>query len=129
MRRGFTLMELAIVLVLIAGVTGISSGVVVTLRRSERLTRAYTDDINGLRRAVRTIEADLRADRGDACRLDDSGNLLRGDFVLARRIERFEVERAGELWVARIGMMPRSETGAARRPLITLRVRPREQMR
>ena len=121
-------MELAIVLVLVSAVTGISSGVVVTLRRSERLTRAYTDDINGLRRAVRAVEADLRADRGDTCRLED-GNLLRGDIVLARRIERFEVERDGELWVARIGMMPRSETGAARRPLITLRVRPREQVR
>jgi len=101
----------------------------VTLHRSERLTRAYTDDVSGLRRAVRAIEADLRADRGDTCRLDDDGNLLRGEFVLARRIERFDVEREGNLWVARIGMLPRRETGAARRPLITIRVRPREQVR
>ena len=43
MRRGFTLMELSIVVVLITAVAGISSGVVVTLRRSERLTRAYTE--------------------------------------------------------------------------------------
>lgn len=121
-------MELGIVLVLFAVVTGISSGVIFTLHNSERRTRAYTDDVSELRRAVRAVEAELRANRGDTCHLD-AGVLRRGDRVLARRISRFEVKREGPLWVARIGLQSRSETGAKRKPVITLRVRPREQVR
>lgn len=128
MRRGFTLIEITVVLLLVAGVAGISSGMIWTLRESERRTREYTEDIHGLRRAVRAIETDLRADRGDTCRLID-GTLMRGERVLARRIGRFEIERKDGLWIASIGLMPRKESGRARRPVITLRVRPREQVR
>ena len=126
--RGFTLIELGIVVVLVAAIAVISGGMVVTLRTSERRTRAYADDITGLRRAVRAIETDLRANRSDTCRLVD-GELLRGDVVLARRIGRFEIHREGDVWVARIGMKPRRESGQARKPVVTVRVRPREQGR
>lgn len=128
MKRGFTLIELSVVLVLVAGVAGISSGMILTLRKSERRTRAYTDDITGLRRAVQAIEADLRADRSDTCQLVD-GKLMRGETVLASRIDRFEIQREGAVWVARIGMKPRRETGRVKRPVIILRVRPREPIR
>jgi len=118
-------MELGIAVVLAAGVALISGGTIVTLRTSERRTRAYTEDITGPRRAVRAIEADLRANRSDTCRLVD-GELRRGDVVLARRIGRFEIHREGDVWVARIGMEPRAVTGQARKPVVTVRVRPRE---
>jgi len=123
MNRGFTLMELMMVTAIVGAVTGISSGVIVTLHGSERHTRAYIDDVNGLRRAVRAVEADLRAGRSDTCQLDD-GVLRRGDEVLARRVELFEVVRDGDLWVARIGLAKRNETGV-RQPVVTVRVRPR----
>jgi prepilin-type N-terminal cleavage/methylation domain-containing protein len=128
MNRGFTLIELGVALILVAGVVGISTGMIVTLRKSEQKTRVYTDDINGLRRAVRTIEMDLRAGRGDTCQLVE-GKLMRGETLLASHIERFEVNREGTVWVARIGMKPRSRTGQVKTPVITLRVRPREQVR
>ena len=123
MNRGFTLMELMMVTVMMSAVTAISSGVIVTLHSSEKRTRAYVDDVNALRRAVRAVEADLRAGRSDTCKLED-GVLRRGDVVLARRVETFDVRRDGGVFIARIGLATRAETGA-RQPVVTLRVRPR----
>ena len=123
MNRGFTLMELMMVTVMVSAVSAISSGVIVTLHSSEKRTRAYVDDVNGLRRAVRAVEADLRAGLTDTCRVAD-GVLRRGDVILARRVETFEVRRDGDLLIARIGLATRAETGA-RRPVVTLKVRPR----
>ncbi|MHC4849623.1 MAG: PulJ/GspJ family protein, partial [Planctomycetota bacterium] len=122
--RGFTLMELMIVIALFAGVTAITTGLVVSLRRSEQISGAYVEDITSLRRVVRVVERDLR--RGDApdYRLE-RGVLYRDDAVVARRIAAFELRAEGALNVARISLAPRSEVPQAKRPTVTVRVRRR----
>ena len=109
---------------LVGGVAAIAAGFTTTMHESEKRTRAYVEEIGGLRRAVRVLEADLRAGSAAGWRLDEEGMLRRGDVVVARGVGLFEVRREGALFVARVGLRARRETGA-RHPVVTLRVRPR----
>ena len=127
MRRGFTLIELCIVTVIATAVIGTSAGIITTLHRSEQRTGAYTREVSDLRRAIRALERDLRADgaaAGGATYRLDGDRLYRGDVLLARRIALFDISQEGALWVARVSLMPRA---GGRRPVVTLRVRPRGQ--
>ncbi|MHC4954084.1 MAG: PulJ/GspJ family protein [Planctomycetota bacterium] len=121
MNRGFTLMELCIVTLVASAVIGTSTGLVLSLHRSEQRTAAYTREVSELRRAVRSIERDLRAGNPAEYRLENN-DLFRGDALLARRIASFEVVREGALSTARVELMPRA---GGRRPVVIVRVRER----
>ncbi|MEM8883183.1 MAG: type II secretion system protein [Planctomycetota bacterium] len=106
MKRGYTLVELMIVTVF-AGVTiATATGFLWSIAQAERQSRGYVEDVLGLRRAVRTIESDMRAGKADRIRLDGDV-LLRDDRMLARRIERYELRREGPLRHVEIALMPR----------------------
>lgn len=124
MRRGFTLMELMIVIALFAGVTAISTALVVSLRRSEQISGAYVEDITRLRRVVRIVERDLRRGDDPDYRLEQ-GVLYRDDAIVAHRIAEFDLRAEGALNVARVSLVRRSEVPDAKRPTVVVRVRRR----
>ena len=76
------------------------------------------------------MERDLRASREVIYhRVDESyyrlegGHLLRDKQVVARNIGLFEMTREGDLVTVRLGLEPRAHVPAARRPVLTTRVR------
>jgi prepilin-type N-terminal cleavage/methylation domain-containing protein len=134
--RGFSLLELMIVTAVIALVAASLAGVASTLHRTDRVTASYVDDLGQLRRAVRTVERDLRNSREVIYhRIDevfyrlDNGRLLRDDEVVARRIGLFEMVREDDLVTVRVGLQPRAHVPAMRRPVVTTRVRLRNPER
>lgn len=128
--KGFSLLELMIVTAVIALVAASLGGVASALHRTDRVTAAYVEDLAQLRRAVRAVERDLRASREVVYhrvdrayyRLED-GRLLRDRQVVARNIGLFEMTREGNLVTVRLGLEPRAHVPAARRPVLTTRVR------
>jgi len=120
-RRGFTLMEVMIATALVAIVTGSLSLMAWSFHKIETTSRAYHDDLAGLRRAVQAVERDLRADSGARYELD--GTTLRRDgAVVARRIAVFEVEHDGPLATIRLELAPRSTAPSPRRARIEAEV-------
>ncbi len=110
--RGFTLIELMISTVVLGSVVLVATGLAGSIRTTERFSTEYTGDLAGLRRAVRVIEADLRAARvisDHGVRLDGD-RLVRGDRVLARHVAVFEVTREGSLARVRIALASRSSS-------------------
>lgn len=123
--RGYTLVELLIASAMIGVVVSVAGGVGASLHGADKHTDAYVADLDGLRRAVRTIERDIHAGRGLAdYRLED-GVLLRGGRVLARNIATFERERDGELVTVRLGPGLRREVAAPVRPVLVVKARAR----
>ena len=82
-----------------------------TIHRRDRETAAYAEDLAGLRRAVRTVQADLREARSvqDLEYRVDGHTLLREGQVLARNIELFTVKRVGKLAQVYISLAARSD--------------------
>ena len=112
MRRaaGFTLLELMIVVVLTVTVSGAVLFVVKSLQDGERLSAAYTQDLNGLRRAVRAVENDLRHAK-QVSDLDwhlEEGRLRRGKQVVAHNIATFDLKPEGDRVQVRIALGPRT---------------------
>lgn len=126
MRRaaGFSLYELMVVTALLVTVTATIAGITHAVHRADRVSAAYVEDLAGLRRAVATVERDLRAARSldDLDYVLDLDMLLRGDEVIARRIGTFELMQEGGVVTARIGLLPRAEA-PTRAALIVTSVR------
>lgn len=128
--RGFTLFELMIVVAIAAVSGGAMAALGLSMHRTEQETGAYVRDLDGLRRAVRTIERDLRAASqvdggavgGAAYRLE-GGTLLREGRVLARNVASFALARDGRLVTATLELAARSR---GRGPSVSVRVCLRE---
>jgi type II secretion system protein J len=125
-QRGFTLIELLVVLAALGGVVAAASGVVLSIRSTERFSREYAGDLAGLRRAVRIVEADLRA-AADPEEIDvrlEGDRLVRDGRVLARNVAAFEVSRDGPLAHVRLALGSRCEAPRKRGELaFTVRLR------
>jgi len=124
--RGFTLVELMVAVSVLGVVLATMGGVAATLHREERTSNAYVEDLAGLRRAVRAVEADLRlaATTDDLDVRLEGGVLYRGGSVLARNVALFEVAEAGDgLARVRIGLGRRSDAPHRRDAVLDLRVR------
>lgn len=124
--RGFTIVELMIAASAFGAVVLVATGLVGSIRATERFSTEYGGDLHGLRRAVRVIEADLRA-AADVADLDvrlDGDRLVRGDRTLARNVSEFEVVRDGSLARVRIALGSRSSSPRKRGELtFTVRLR------
>ena len=126
MRRaaGFTLYEVMVVTAVLGLVISTAAGLAYGLQRSDRFTAAYVSDVNGLRRAVRLVESDLRRARA-LDELDyalEGSDLKRRGRIVARNIARFEVEREGRLVTVTIALGARADVPPSRRPAVTTRV-------
>ena len=124
--RGFTLLELMVVVCMLTVVFATMGGVAATIHREERHAAAYAQDLANLRRAVQLVERELRAadSTGDLdVRLED-GVLYQGATVIARHIGVFEVEpESDSLARVRIGLAPRSDAPNRRDATLDLVVR------
>ncbi len=114
MRRpdaGFSLYELMIVVAVLVTLTAAVAGITHAVHRADRVSAAYVEDLAGLRRAVTSVERDLRAARSleDLRYVLDLDMLKRGEAVVARRIGTFELLQEGDVVTARIGLLPRAE--------------------
>jgi prepilin-type N-terminal cleavage/methylation domain-containing protein len=130
--RGFSLIELMIVTAVLAVVTASLGGIASVLHRTDRQTAAYVEDLGELRRALHSLERDLRGARevfyhriDDVYYRLDGDRLLRDDAVVARNVALFEMSREGEIVTVRLGLRARAHVPAMRRPVVTTRVRPR----
>jgi hypothetical protein len=123
MRRqaGFSLYELMIVTALLVTVTGTIAGITHAVHRADRVSAAYVEDLAGLRRAVATVERDLRVARSlsDLHYVLDLDMLKRGDDVVARRIGTFELKEEDGIATARIGLLPRAEAPTRAATIVT----------
>jgi hypothetical protein len=115
-----------VVVGVLAAVMATLAGLAHALHRADRTSAAYVQDLEGLRRAVVSVEGDLRAARSvDELRYRLVGDALKRDGrIVARRIARFELTQEGALATARIGLLPRTEA-ATRAAVVTTRVRMR----
>jgi prepilin-type N-terminal cleavage/methylation domain-containing protein len=121
---GFSLYELMIVVAVLGTVVGTIAGITHAVHRADRVSAAYVEDLAGLRRAVVSVERDLRAARSlaDLQYVLDLDVLKRGEAVVARRIGTFEIVQDGEVVTARIGLLPRAEA-ATREAVVETSVR------
>lgn len=126
--RGFTILELMIVVSMLTVVGATFLGAATTIHREERHSAAYAQDLAGLRRAVQLVEHDLR-DAGTTQDVDyrlEDGVLRRGDTPIARNIALFDVSAASDgLARVRIGLAPRSDAPNRREATLDLVVRMR----
>ncbi|MHC4933111.1 MAG: PulJ/GspJ family protein [Planctomycetota bacterium] len=132
MRReaGWTLLELMAVLTVLTAAALAIGGVTEGIRREDRISAAYTRDVRGLRRALQTVEADLREARemtghtidGIPYRLEGD-RLLRNGHELAGNIAHFAIVRAGDRATVRIVLRRRSDQPSRREGVITSCVR------
>lgn len=120
-RRGFTLVEVIVVTAALGMVAMVFGTVMTGLHRTERHSGAYVADLEGLRRAVRTIERDLRAGRAPEYAVED-GTLTRDGAVLATNIAVLDFAREGDVTAVVIGLAPRSDVPSARRPVVRFKV-------
>lgn len=109
--KGFSLYELMIVVAVLVTLTATLAGIAHAVHRADRVSAAYVEDLAGLRRAVASVERDLRAARSleDLRYVLDLDMLKRGETLVARRIGTFELLQEGEVVTARIGLLPRAE--------------------
>jgi len=121
---GFSLYELMVVTTVLVTMTGTIAGITHAVHRADRVSAAYVEDLAGLRRAVNSVERDLRAARSleDLHYILDLDMLKRGEVVIASRIGTFDLTREGEVVTARIGLLPRAEQ-ATRAAVVTTSVR------
>ena len=111
--RGFTLMELMIVVALVATSGFAISSLGWSLHRVESSSAAYHEDLFRLRRAVQTIERDARAGDLGRYRLE-SHALLRDGVILLRRVATFDVTTTGRVSAVTLALQPRSDTATRR---------------
>jgi prepilin-type N-terminal cleavage/methylation domain-containing protein len=118
---GFSLYELMIAVAVLGVITAAVAGIAHAVHRADRVSAAYVEDLSGLRRAVVSVERDLRAARSlaDLRYVLDVDALKRGEAVVARRIRTFELVQAGEVVTARIGLLPRAEAPTREAVVVT----------
>jgi len=123
MRRdaGFSLYELMIVVAVLGVMTGAIAGLTHAVHRADRVSAAYVEDLAGLRRAVTSVERDLRAARSvkDLDYVLDLDMLKRGETILARRIGTFELVQDGDVVTATIGLLPRADAPTREAVVVT----------
>ena len=110
--RGFTIAELMVSIAMLLVVSGIVGGVVMSMSARDESTAAYAHDLSSLRRAARTLEADLRAApslAGVDYKLKD-GTLLRAGKPLLSRVASFELTADGPLARVNLALAARSRT-------------------
>ncbi|MDJ0976013.1 MAG: hypothetical protein QNJ98_16260, partial [Planctomycetota bacterium] len=124
---GFTLLEVMITVVLMTSVGAALHSVGTTIRDRDQLSSAYAQDLSGLHRATRKLEADLRHDAAVAravWRLDGT-TLRRGDEVVARNIDAFEITQRGALSTVTVRLAPRVKAPGRREAVVRFAVRER----
>ncbi len=131
---GFTLIELKVVIVVVALLYAVGAAFAVGVKRADRFSAAYTQDLSGLRKAVAQVERDLRGARtveigqGTATidetvyRLEE-GRLSRDEHFLASNIERFELSRQGDRVRILLRLGARNDAPQRREPEIVSHVR------
>jgi hypothetical protein len=125
--RGATLIEVMTSLVVAGVFGGTLSAVSVRLAEEQKAAVGRQHDLDGLYRAARLLESDLRAGldptgAGWSLRQDE---LRRGQDVVARSVGAFEAKREGDLWRVRLVMRPRAAEGARRTCVLDWAVRVR----
>jgi Tfp pilus assembly protein PilW len=125
-QRGLTLVELMLSTVAIGAAVLVATGLVASIRSTEKFSRDYSGDLAGLRRAVRVIESDLRvaADISDLDVRHDGDRLVRDGRTLARNVGEFRVTRLKDLALVRIRLGSRS-SAPGRRGAVAFSVRMR----
>jgi hypothetical protein len=115
-----------VVVAVLVTVVATVGGLAQALHRADRVSAAYAEDLAGLRRAVTSVERDLRAARsvGELAYELDGDMLRREGRVVARRIALFEVAEENGVATARIGLRARAEA-ATRAAVVTTSVRMR----
>jgi prepilin-type N-terminal cleavage/methylation domain-containing protein len=114
--RGFTLLELMVAMGMLAFAAASVAGVVHQIRSEEKIARDYTDDLEGLRSALRTIESDLlSATKIEGAvidsvpyALDDNNRLLRDGEVVAESVGSFSIRQRMDFVTVRISPAPRA---------------------
>ena len=125
--RGFTLAEMMVV-VSCAGVFGATlAGIGARVHADERASAGRQADLEGLRRAARMLDDDLRSGRSpDASSWRLEGDVLyRGSRPVLRSVAAFEAKRDGDVWRPRIALRPRVVEGPRREAVLEWSVRPR----
>lgn len=123
-QAGFTLIELLITVVLMTSVGAALHTVGTTIHSRDRLSSAYAQDLSGLHRATQRLEADLRHDAEVAraiWRLDDT-TLRRGDEVVARNVDSFEITQRGALSTVTLRLAPRVQAPGRREAVVRFAV-------
>jgi len=125
--RGFTLVELMAV-VGAAGAFGATiTTVSMTVHAEQRTAQGRQSDLDGLRRAARLLESDLRAgfDPASAGWHLEGDVLRRRGLVLVQSVAVFRATRDGDLWHLRLGVKPRAADGPRREAVLDWEVRAR----
>jgi prepilin-type N-terminal cleavage/methylation domain-containing protein len=135
-QRGFTVYELMVSLVLVGVLSGLCATIAASARETERMGRAYAEDLRHLRDAADTLAATVRGARsvtwdgtdlhvdGTAWNVAD-GALRRDGEVVVRGLSRLEAARIEDgAW--RLGVAPQARRAGAHAPalVITARQRP-----
>ena len=113
--RGFTLLELMVAMGMLAFAAASIAGVIHQFRSEEKLARAYADDLDGLRKALRAIESDLlTATKVEGTAIDDvvyaldgEARLLRDGEVVAESVGSFSIRQRMDFVTVRIAPAPR----------------------
>ena len=136
-RRGHTLIELMVALVLIACVGGIAATLVADARDEDRVTQGYADDLRHVRRASDLLSAAVRSSThveydGEILTTDgtrwsvDDGVLRRDGERAVAGISRLHAAPATDrTWDVGVAPVPRRSGAAA--PALTTRVRQRPE--
>lgn len=125
--RGFSLPEMMVTLAMTGAFGATLTAVSMRVNDEQKAAVGRQADLDGLRRAARALDDDLRAGLDpevEGWRLY-RGELIRDREVMARSVAVFELLREGDLWHVRIGVKPRAAEGAGRDCLIAFSVRAR----
>jgi prepilin-type N-terminal cleavage/methylation domain-containing protein len=125
--RGFTLAELMVVVSCAGVFGGTLTAVGLHVHAQGRASAGRQADLDGLRRAARLLDDDVRSGRlGRAVRwsLDDAV-LRRDDVPVLASVASFEAAREGDVWRLRVALRPRVTEGPRREAVLDWSVRAR----
>jgi prepilin-type N-terminal cleavage/methylation domain-containing protein len=125
--RGYTLAELLVVIVVGSSVLLTATGLIASVRSTERASAAYVRDLVSLQRAVERLEVDLREAKGleDLDWRLDGDRLCRGDERVADGVATFTLSREGSIAHVRIVLAARAAHAARKDAAVTISVRMR----
>ena len=118
--RGFTLAELMVTLAMTGAFGATLTAVSMRVNDEQKAAVGRQADLDGLRRAARLLDDDLRAGKDPVAERWhlDRNELLREHEVVARSVAVFDLTRDGELWHVRIGLKPRAAAEGVRRECV-----------